>query len=446
VLIITEECPFLKNDFNFALDSHLAIWRGIRIDVDELRDQTWTVPNAILHNVQFVSFFQSEDLVLSGDTLTEFSEKIVTDIIKVLDSTPKISHLQLPINVFDFDLSDVFRCNDVQENLKDLKCLDILGCKGCFTGNNYWTHPYSYFSINGLLTNFDQLATILQRLQSLHIPKLFFGEEDLEDPKRDFQTGIMKLIQQNRESLRELSVHLDFWEQKEICAVKLPRLKLLTGTVEKTDQDTLRDFLVNHDDTLEEVDVAVRGEFGKNLFEVVKQRCCPKLIKLRLKAKKFVDVVRGEGREKFIDWTFLGTMTRLKDFQLSRPKCINAQWEAYGNGTRLLESLPRNQLERLGLRGIGFGRRNFCGFWRNNDLEIEPALELKLNLLGRFQNLRCLSLRYCPDAVDDDVIRFVVTEMTSLEVLELSHCSKLTDAGLRGTSEDGSDSIRNLEG
>jgi len=224
--------------------------------------------------------------------------------------------------------------------------------------------------------------------------------------------------------------------------VKLPRLKISTATVYKADQDTLKDFLAKHEN-LEEVDVAVRREFRKNLLDVIKQRC-PNLRKLHLKAKKFVDFVGGS--EQTIDWTFLRAMTRLKDFQLSRPFCKNPNWEAHGSGTRLLESLPRNQLERLGLRGIGFGRRNFCGFLGNHDLEEEPELPFKLDLLRGFLNLRRLSFFRCPDAVEDDVMRFIVTEMTSLEELEVSHCTHLTDAGLAGSLEDGSDSIRNLKG
>jgi len=81
-------------------------------------------------------------------------------------------------------------------------------------------------------------------------------------------------------------------------------------------------------------------------------------------------------------------------------------------------------------------------------MDTEPDLVVKLELLRGFRNLKRLSLRYCSDALDDDVMRFIVMEMTSLEELEVSHCSELTDAGLMGTSENGSysDSIQNLKG
>jgi len=421
--------------FNLALTkddalerNRICCWRGIRIDVCKLRGHTREIPSAILNNVQFVSLvrYWRYSVSLTCDR----------DICYVLYSTPKICHLQLAQSVFQIQikLSDVFRDKNVQGNLKNLKHLDIRGWKNCCNGNDDRTLNTETYDdqANSLIT----LASILQRLESLRIPKLAFHE----DQKVVVQTAIVDQLQRNRESLWELSLHLDFWEQQNICAVKLPRLKLLTGTVRKTDQDTLRDFLVNHADTLEEVDVAVKEEFVKNLFDVIKQRFCPKLIKLRLKSKKFVDSVGG--REEFIDWTFLGTMTRLKDFQLSRPKCNNANWEAYGNGSRLLESLPRNQLQRLGFRGIGW---RTCTFWRRNELDDEPELSFKLDLLRGFLNLRRLSLRYCPDAVDDDVMRFIVTRMTSLEELEVSHCSKLTNNGISGTLEEGSDSIGNLK-
>jgi len=108
--------------------------------------------------------------------------------------------------------------------------------------------------------------------------------------------------------------------------VKLPRLQILTASVFKADQDKLKDFLANHEH-LEEVDVAVKREFGKNLFNVIRQ-LCHNLKKLHLKAKKFVDSAStAGGRQKNVDWTFLGALTRLRDFQLSRPHCKNPNWK-----------------------------------------------------------------------------------------------------------------------
>jgi len=160
-----------------------------------------------------------------------------------------------------------------------------------------------------------------------------------------------------------------------------------------------------------------------------------------LKTVKFVDIQR---REMKVDWTFLQGMKRLKDFQVSRPSCKEPNRESYGTGALLLESLPRNQLERLGFRGIG--AKSSGGFWKTNNGDVELQLPFKLDLVRGFRNLKRLSFRHCPDALDDEIIQFIVSEMTSLEELEVSHCSRLTNAGICGTLEDGSDSIRNLKG
>jgi len=431
VLLFTkEESHPIFYDFNFALMDTNGLWRGVRIDVTKLQGQVWRIPSVILKTVQFVSLYSEE--------LYPTTYPLVRYINYVLQSTPKISHLQLDIGLLESGLYHLFSYSAVRENLTDLKCLDISNgrCTGNGGNNGSAYGPYGLICITN--DTLVELASIPQRLEILRFPKVeIMGSRTLE-------AALLNLLQRNCESLRELSLHFRcFWKQVDLCNVKLPRLRILSVTIHmyKTDQETLRRFLVNHD-SLEEVDVAVREEFGKNLFYVIRQ-LYRNVRKLHLKAKKFVDIVGGS-ELTIIDWTFLRAMTRLKDFQLCRPFCDNANWGAYGNGSRLLECLPRNQLERLGFRGIG---ARPGGFWRSNDLEVEPELSFKLNLLRGFLNLRRLSLRYCTDAVDDDVMRFIVTEMTSLEELEVSHCSKLSDAGLKGTSEDGSsDSIRNLQG
>jgi len=91
----------------------------------------------------------------------------------------------------------------------------------------------------------------------------------------------------------------------------------------------------------------------------------------------------------------------------------------------------------LALRGVGARHQ----FWRTIYGDSELELPFKLNLLRRFRNLKRLSLRDCHDAVDDDIIHFIVREMTSLEEFEISYCIKLTNAGIAGTLNDGSDSI-----
>jgi len=82
--------------------------------------------------------------------------------------------------------------------------------------------------------------------------------------------------------------------------------------------------------------------------------------------------------------------------------------------------------------------------------EEEVPLESKLNLLQGFQNLKRLSFRHSMNALDDDVLQFIFREMTTLEELEVSHCSRLTNTGITGTEPEvqGEErvSIRNLKG
>jgi len=423
------------NDFNFALvDTNRNSWRGVRIDVFELRGQLWKIPHALLENVTFVS-------LVARHPLTSTPMTGPSDIGYVLNSTRQISHLQLSLLLFDGPtiLADVLSHSAVAENLKNLKRLDILGHTDCYD-------PACDYKTDNPLSNFDKLASILRNLESFVFRDIFSScfHYSFCKANREFHASVVSLLQANRETLREVSLPLVLFQRNDdICAVRLPRLKTLTATVFDVYQGPLKDFIDNHD-SLEELVVHVKEEFEENLLDVVKQRC-PNLKKLHLQAKEFVDSIGRRRQEQIsVDWTFLRGMTRLQDFQLSRPGCNNANWQAYGNGSRLLECLPRNQLERLGFRGIG---ARAGGFWRNDAMESQPELLFKLDLLRGFVNLKRLSLRYCPDAVDDDVIRFIVTEMTSLEALEVSHCSKLSDAGIRGTSEDGSssDSIRNLK-
>jgi len=406
--------------------------RNIRINVYDVERQSLHIPNLILNNVKFVS-------LLSNDIHYEDNEEPVPvrSIQRILSSTRQISRLQLDLNLAMVNLSDVFDSSDViKDNLKNLKTLDILGWTRMFGSSTYWIDD-EY--LPNLMRNLDQMASALQRLERFHLPVLWFTEQE---PESKIQSSVVNLLQRNRESLQELSIHFRIW--RDILPVTLPRLKSLRATVSiSKEQDSLKDFLANtNKDCFKELDVAVRRQndckFGMSLFNTIRQ-CSPCLTKLHLLAFTFAD---EEGYEFKVDWTFLGEMKCLKDFQLARPLCSVPNWDSYGTGTLLLESLPSNQLERLSLRGFGFKN---LGFWKNDVGDMEPELPFKLNLLRGFQNLKRLSLRYCPDAVDDDILRFIVEEMTSLEELEVSHCSRLTDRGIAGTSEDGSDSIRNLK-
>jgi len=239
-------------------------------------------------------------------------------------------------------LKDVFDSNDViNENLKNLKHLDILGWTQKFGSTTYWINV-DY--VPNFLRNFDQLVSSLKRLECLHLPIFTFSQ----DREFKIQSPVVSLLQRNRESLRELSLHFEMWD--DILPVTLPCLTSLSATVAYfNQQDSLRDFLASNasKDCFKELDVAVRivYEFGSNLFDPIRQ-LSPCLKKLHLQAYQFVD---EDGNEVRIDWTFLGEIKHLKDFQLARPRIHVRNWDLSGTGTLLLGSLPRNQLKRLGL-------------------------------------------------------------------------------------------------
>jgi len=442
LLVITKD-KFALGELepDFLLDRNLMhlTWldiRNIQVNVYDVEEEFFHIPSVILNNVKFVSLLSKG---LEDDDNTEPGPDRI--IRRILGSARQMTHLQLDLRLLMVGLRQVFdSSDDIDENLKNLKTLDILGWSQPFRSTTYWfDDDVEYFYFEFFETNFAQLVSSLQRLESLHLPVFTFSERR----ELEIQSAVVRLLQRNRESLRELSLHFEMWN--DVLPVTLPRLVSLSATVSNArEQDSLKEFLAStNKDSLEELDVVVRGhddyEFENNLFDAIRQRS-PTLKKLHLQAFKFVD---EEGNEMSkVDWTFLGEMKYLRDFQLARPRCPVPNWKSYGNLSILLESLPRNQLERLGLRGIGF---KSVGFWRDQVSDMEPELPFKLDLFRGFRNLRRLSLRYCPDAVDDDIMRLIVEEMTSLEELQVSHCSRLTNAGIAGTSEDGSDSIRNLQ-
>jgi len=443
-------------DLNVLLMNSDRIWRGIRIDVPHIwTENSFTQMSRIaLENAEFVSLRMGTCLC-SKELDMEALGCIVSFIRDVLSYTRNIKHLQIQTKLFIINLRSVFECSAVQENLKTLERLDITDDKNC-TGTNSESFAYSswylrtwpFHCIDKCLTdNFILLGTIVHRLQSFGMANGSFVNHSCYAGKNPLVSAVVAFLEANRESLKELSIHAEAWDDDNgVNGVTLPRLKSLTaaaGMYVSTSQDSLEDFLANHP-TLEELDVDTEVVLVKGLFDVIKSRSA-NLRKLHLKAKSLVDPVAQEGEEK-ADWNFLREMTRLRDFALVRPFCRNADWELYGNGADLLQCLPHNQLDRLSLKGIGARE---CGFWRLPDVMgryIDIELTSKLELLGGFRTLRHLSLRRCPDAVDDDIMEFILQEMTSIQELELGHCSRLSDAGIAGTSEDGSDSIRNLRG
>jgi len=397
--------------------------RNIQIYVYDVERHFRDIPSLILHNAQFVSLL-GKDLFDKEDEKDEEEEEPhvvpVHSIRRILSSTPKVTHLQLDLQLLMVKLNDVFRSNHaIVDNLQNVVNFYILGwdqyhntIKNTIAGEEL---------MSNVLESFDQLASIFRRLESLHLPMIVDSQE------QKLQPALVRLLEQNHESLRELSLHFRLWDN--LRPVTLPCLRSLRARVGggghddsvKRQQDSLKDFLAENQNSLVELDVEVveGSSFRKNLFDVIRQRS-PYLKKLHLKAHKFVDVDGKETMTK-VDWSFLRGMKLLQDFQLSRPSSYGVDpnyWEFYGTGTLLLESLPRNQLlERLCLRGIG---AKTAGFWNTTYVNVTP--ELKLDLFRGFRNLKVLSLRHCPDAVDDDIMQLIVEEMTSLEELEVSHC------------------------
>jgi len=257
-------------------------------------------------------------------------------------------------------------------------------------------------------------------------------------PKCD-QKFLAALLSQSL--LEEVSIPFEAWRSMDVTAVTLPRLKRLKVVLQFPQNPTFEAFL-DRLPLLDELDVVVLDSslfvslaVNISLLEVIKRRCA-NLKKLYLKLRH-ISGVQGE-----VDWSFLAEMKHLKDFQINRRGHCRDSNYLFGTGQRFLTSLPKNQLERLSLQGID----DYCGFWNHLQGDPEPPLQLKLELLSGFRNLKRLSFDCCANAVDDDVMRFIVSEMTALEEFEVSHCSRLTDAGMAGNSEDGSDSIRNLKG
>jgi len=117
-----------------------------------------------------------------------------------------------------------------------------------------------------------------------------------------------------------------------------------------------------------------------------------------------------------VNWSFLEGMEQLTDFQLEISwdgKHELPPGDRYLGRPRLLECLPKNQLERLGLKGLQ-AVTIWGSFWRCPSEE-DPAqgreptpnvtegvpLASKVDLLRGFENLKRLSFRHSPNALDD---------------------------------------------
>jgi len=436
-------------------------WLGVQIEVDlplEVLDKI----RHILEHVEFISLFISrqniEDVGFRQITFAKF-------IAGVLSSTPKLTSLQMDIRFLRNDLtSEVWLSAVIRDHLRNLESLELLR----FPLESHKTKAYSmtndthyrggrepaFLVSTQTAKNFQHLATLTapSRLKRLRLSKYdVICTVNPEAAVRSFSSSFLDLLRRHRESLLEVTININVWKScDDIRTLILPQLKTLTAVVDTAGTANFETFLMNHP-ALEELDIQVNnGTAGsRDLWEKIKRHCCASgeaLKKLHLKMPEFF--LGGFGA-KDNEWAFLAGMKVLEDFQLQ------VSVGSFGSGTRLLETLPRNRkLQRLSLDKMLFERN----FWNFRSQCIERGLEMvstdaplatKLELLRKFPNLKRLSFRHCPNAVDDDVIQLIFEEMTSLEELELSHCPYLTDVGIAGTGpqeEQARLSVQSLKG
>jgi len=464
VLLVTEDNAQELRTI-YETPSELPL-RGIRLDV-AVPIQVLHDINFILEQVNFLSFITlpRKDKLPRG-SLSKF-------ILHVLTSTSKLTYLQIDVRLMHRQLYKVFTSPAVQSNLSNLKSLQILfhqenknkfKSKGSlnnvhtFQGNTDksapWLHDNDDIGDSSdeddiIVLDSDSSEEIFSKnILLLASPEFFKSLETLHVTKMKsklISKSILLLLRNNQGTLRDLSLHLNAWSSTKLKTMIFPRLKRLTASIDYDDQWILKAFLFNHLTSLDELDIAVvRGKFDRNLFQLISSSCAS-LQKLHLKAKDFS---RG-GNLPNLDWSFLGGMKRLEDFDIARP-FSNPDREIYehliGTGPRFLESLPRHQLQTLRFKGI----KKRSSFWRTKlgNVYVEPDLSFKLDLLSGFRNVKVLSFDRCGNAVDDQVIQFIFKEMSALEEFEISHCSSLTDAGIAGTipGQNDSVSIQNLKG
>jgi len=182
----------------------------------------------------------------------------------------------------------------------------------------------------------------------------------------------------------------------------------------------LETFLSNHP-KLEQLDILVNDggtdmQNNMDLWGVIKRHCSAAGISLKKLHIELSDYFLSCSGAR-VDWSFLEGMKSLEDFRLE------STLKPLEYGLRFLECLSRNQkLERLSVNGMHVRG----SFWRyysegqgRTDVTEEVQLATKLDLLGRFRNLKRLSFRRSWNAIDDEVLQFILIEMTSLEELEM---------------------------
>jgi len=467
VLQVTKESVEVADLFDKDA-SMTRTWTGIQIEVDLPLDVLDKIRH-ILEHVQFISLVISDSE--SADIRNENYAKFIAG---VLSSTPKLTALQIDVRLLENDFSQVWSCHVIRHHLKNLETLELplLDLQGnateedCRTNGTYRRAKDTHVLVpEDYAKNLEQLATALVetavpcRLKRLWIPKTaFYVTSNWENPRPEvgpFTRTVLDLLRSHRESLVEVSIPNVWRASDDVRSVILPQLKSLTTSVSSAETFNFETFLTNHP-KLEELELHVNDDDDDHeLLKAIKRRCSAAgayLKKVHSTTEQFFWT--SQGTNVLLDWSFLEEMKALEDFQVEMSFEFMSEseiWEhALGMGPRILECLPMNQLEKLSLNGIHFEG----SFWRvspeegEDVLSKEVPLATKLDLLRKFKNLKRLSFRHSPNAVNDDVIQFIFREMTCLDELEVSHCPHLTDFGMSGNGAEQEErvSIQRLEG
>jgi len=324
VLVLTENTK--EEILNRIKTSEMHSWRAMKIDV--------TVPVEVLHEIRPI-LEQIEVLSLTINFIWDFELPGLEEFTKtLLTSTPKLTYVKMDVRLMHRNLVDVFSCPAVQTNLAKLKILEILTWD--YETNNFLSaNNRSVVSDDSIrdagddeetfTVNMKMLTTAalqLSRLEGLHLTN------DPCSSRLSFwkPVPVSKLLQNHRESLESLSVHLgSYWSCDDLKTLTFSRLKCLTVNIEDNkDQESLEAFLKNHLSSLEELDIAVKEEFTQSLFEVIK-KLSPSLKKLHLRAKAFTHDSHIQGREEEIDWKFLKGMNHLKNFKIGQTSKSNTR-------------------------------------------------------------------------------------------------------------------------